>query len=252
MEYMNTKLEINELKLYISDIINTILLVLLSCDIYYMVSHNKIKLEKNSNTYKIFFEDLKKYISNYKINILKISAYMILHTILNSIIKVYEIQFISDLYLEKVNYFSLFYIVSLFLFEVWFENLTILMNSLIKYPLIEDCKYNFLQKIKKSKLENLDNKSDHELLFALNQKIKAIKSVPNSLVSFCKSFTVIIVNMITISSISHIWSFQIIVNTYLYYKYLCSNKMKSNQELENLAKDLSSNEYGKYLMKLLK
>ena len=26
----------------------------------------------------------------------------------------------------------------------------------------------------------------------------------------------------------------------------------SNQELENLAKDLSSNEYGKYLMKLLK
>ena len=254
MEFMNSNLEINELKLNVSDIINTILLIFLSFDIYYRVRNNNTKIEENTNTYKIFFDDLKKYISNYKTNILKISALMIFHTFLNSIIKVYEIQFISDLYLEKISYFSLFHMVSLFLFELWFENLSIHMNSLIKYPLIEDCKYNFLQKIKKSKLENLDNKSDHELLFALNQKIKAIKSFPSSLISFCKSFTVIIVNMITISSISHIWSFQIIANTYLYYKYLCSSKMKSNQELEKdrISKNKDCVKYTNFILQDIK
>ena len=35
-----------------------------------------------------------------------------------------------------------------------------------------------------------------------------------------------------ISSVSIIWSFQIIANTYLYYKYLCLNKSEAAKELE--------------------
>ena len=230
--------------LYSFDYVSTIISLLLCIDLYYQSKKCRKKVityDTNFFNSTEYFKEIKGYIVKYKLNVFKIMIIICLSALLSSIIQIYQIQFTSNLYLGKSSYGELFQLLVLFLIDIWSEQLSIKMNDWIIHPITEDCKYDFMEKIKNSRIENLDNKSDHELIHAMEKKVKAIKASPQCVKQLCRAFICIIINTISISSISYVWTLQIIVSTYLYYKHLCWSKLENNKELEkNLSKNKES------------
>ena len=175
---------------------------------------------------------MKGYLIKYKRNIVIVSFVIIFCAIVSSTVQIYDNNFIAELYLGKATLQSLILLIVGFLFEIWTENISVYVGEWIKSPIIEDCKYNFLEEIKNLRIENIDEKSEQDIIYVMNQKIKSIKAVPNFSRDICRNLILSVTNIVTISSVSIIWSFQIIANTYLYYKYLCMNKSEVAKELE--------------------
>ncbi len=224
----------NKGTLYTIDYVSTLIAILLSTDLYYQFNSLKNKSKKTVEpmNYDLYFQKLKHYIIKYKINVCKIGLIIFATAILSSIIQVYEIQFTSNLFLGKSSYWELSKLMVLFFIEIWSEQISIKMNQWLISPIKEDCKYDFLERIKRTKIENLDNKSDHELIHAMTQKINAITASPQCIKQLCKACIYVIVNTITISSVSNMWALQICISTYLYFKYLCWSKLENNKKLE--------------------
>lgn len=228
---MNTFDIINYDEVNIQQVITTILFVSIIVDFSYNSSNKKEKLESDLD-YKSYFNDLKGYLIKHKINIVKVSCVIIFCTVVSSIVQLYENNFIAELYLGNATLQSLFQLIVLLFFQIWTENISVFVGEWIKSPIIEDCKYNFLEEIKNLRIENIDEKSEQDIIYVMNQKIKSIKAAPNFSRDICRALIYSITNILTISSVSIIWSFQIIVNTYLYYKYFCMNKSEAAKELE--------------------
>tara|TARA_E500000178_G_scaffold298944_1_gene306385 strand:- start:1373 stop:3022 length:1650 start_codon:yes stop_codon:yes gene_type:complete len=228
---MNTFDIINYDEVNIQQVTTTILFVSIIVDFSYNSSNKKEKLESDLD-YKSYFNDLKGYLIKHKINIVKVSCVIIFCTVVSSIVQLYENNFIAELYLGNATLQSLFQLIVLLFFQIWTENISVFVGEWIKSPIIEDCKYNFLREIKNLRIENIDEKSEQDIIYVMNQKIKSIKAAPNFSRDICRALIYSITNILTISSVSIIWSFQIIANTYLYYKYLCMNKSEAAKELE--------------------
>ena len=215
----------------IQQVITTILFVSIIVDFSYNSSNKKEKLESDLD-YKSYFNDLKGYLIKYKRNIVIVSFVIIFCAIVSSTVQIYNNNFIAELYLGKATLQSLILLIVGFLFEIWTENISVYVGEWIKSPIIEDCKYNFLEEMKNLRIENIDEKSEQEIIYVMNQKIKSIKAVPNFSRDICRNLILSVTNIVTISSVSINWSLQIIFNTYLYYKYLCMNKSEVAKELE--------------------
>ena len=131
----------------IQQVITTILFVSIIVDFSYNSSNKKEKLESDLD-YKSYFNDLKGYLIKYKRNIVIVSFVIIFCAIVSSTVQIYDNNFIAELYLGKATLQSLILLIVGFLFEIWTENISVYVGEWIKSPIIEDCKYNFLEEMK--------------------------------------------------------------------------------------------------------
>ena len=213
--------------------INTSLFTLLSLDFYYYYfkSNNKISIKHDITTEKYIIE-ISNYARMFKSEIISFILIILTSGILASFYQMCEVNFLSKLYLGNANYYDVLKLIIVYLIDLYFDNYISKLNNWIIYPLKKGIKTNFLLKVSNSNIEKLDEISEHELKQALNKKIKAIIASPKGIKQLCRTFTWIIVNAITISTISYTWVFQIIISTYLFLKYICWNKLEKNKNLE--------------------
>ena len=227
-------IDIVDFKVNIQQLITTVFVVLVCADLSYAFFNKNEKLNSKLK-YKSYFNGLKGYVTKHKINIAKVTIVIIFCAIVCSFVQVYENNFIADLYLGKGTLQGLYLLASLLLFEIWTENISVCVGEWIKSPIIEDCKRNFLEEIKDLRIENIDEKSEQDIIYVMDEKVKSIKAFPNFSRDICRALIYSVTNIVTISSISFYWSIQIIANTYLYYRYFCWSKLEvaKNLEIEN-------------------
>lgn len=214
-------------------IINTTLFTLLSLDIYYYYfkSNNNISIKHDVTTEKYITEVIN-YARMYKSEITSFTFIILASALLASFYQICEVNFLSKLYLGDANYYDILKLIIVYLIDLYFDNYILKLNNWIIYPLKKDIQTNFLLKISNCNIEKLDEISEHDLKQALNKKTKAIIASPKGIKQICRTLTWIIVNAITISTISYTWVFQIIISTYLFLKYICWNKLEKNKNLE--------------------
>lgn len=214
-------------------IINTTLLILLSLDIYscFFRSNNKISVKHDITTEK-YISEVKNYAHMYKSEIISFTFIILASALLASLHQINEVNFLSKLYLGNACYYDILKLITLYLIDLYFDIYIMKLDKWIIYPLKKDIESNFLLKISESNIEKLDEISEHDLKQALNKKTKAIIASPKGIKQICRALTWIIVNAITISTISYTWVFQIITSTYLFLKYICWNKLDKNKNLE--------------------
>jgi ABC-type Mn2+/Zn2+ transport system ATPase subunit len=224
-----------------TNLINTTLVLFFSSDLLYNIFHIIKKKDcvdkKDKLNFKKYLHELNIYINKYKINVIWIVLIIIFNALLGALVQYYQIKFTSKLFLGKVRHWELIQLSILFLIDIWSDQLSIKMNKLLINPIKIDCKNNFLLEIKNSKIENLDNKVDHELIQAMNKKVTAIKASPQCIKQLCRAIISLMINTISISSINIIWAIQILIITYLYFRYVCWSKLESNKKLQKKDSD---------------
>ena len=226
------------------NLINTTLVLFFSSDLLYNIFHILKKKDsvvkknpKEKLNFKKYLEELKTYINKYKLNVLWIVLIIISNALLGALVQFYQIKFTSNLFLGKVTYFELFQLSILYFVDIWSDQLSAKMNKLLIHPINVDCKNNFLLEIKNCKIENLDNKADHELIQVMNKKVAAIEASPQCIKQLCRAIISLMINTISISSINIIWAIQILIITYLYFRYVCWSKLEFNKKLQKKDSD---------------
>jgi len=224
-----------------TNLINTSLVLFFSSDLLYNIFHIIKKKDcvnkKDKLNFKKYLHELNIYINKYKLNVIWIVLIIIFNVLLGALVQYYQIKFTSKLFLGKVTHGELCKLSILFLIDIWSDQLSIKMNKLLIHPIKIDCKNNFLLEIKNSKIENLDNKVDHELIQAMNKKVTAIKASPQCIKQLCRAIISLMINTISISSINIIWAIQILIIAYLYFRYVCWSKLESNKKLQKKDSD---------------
>lgn len=221
-------------------ITNTALLTLLSIDFYYYFfrDNNKISIKHDITTEK-YTTEVTNYARKYKSEIISFTFIILGSASLATFYQINEVNFLSKLYLGNACYYDILKLITLYLIDLYFDIYILKLDKWIIYPLKKDIESNFLLKISESNIEKLDEISEHDLKQALNKKSKAIIASPKGIKQICRALTWIIVNAITISTISYTWVFQIITSTYLFLKYICWNKLDKNKSLEKENSKLS-------------
>ena len=221
-------------------ILNSSLFVLLSVDLYYYFNKgNNILDEKHDNTTSQYIIELEYYAHKYKQEIIKFALLLLISALLASFYQIHEVTFLSKLYSNKAEYIDVTKLCILYFIDLTFESYLLKLNTWIIYPLKEDIEINFLKKISNCDIEKLDDISEHDLKQALDKKTKAIIASPQGIKKLGRAVTWVIINAITVSTISFTWVLQIIISTYLFLKYVCWDKLDKNKTLEKDRSKLS-------------
>ena len=205
----------------IENAINLLLTILFVLDIAYIISNYNIKIAKQSNgiDYIKYFDDFIDKIKDKKANILKISLFILWNAILSSYWQIYHNNLISDLILGKPSLYLLIITSFINLVDTWTNNVSKYINSDLRSSINLNCHEQFLYEISKSKIENLDRKYAYEIEKAMSEKKRSINAIPTFCTEFIKCSIYILVNIITLFSVSYVFTFQVIFCLYIFSKY---------------------------------
>ncbi|VVU94964.1 hypothetical protein CPAV1605_689 [seawater metagenome] len=210
------------------DIFIQCLIAFISIDIF---SYHRNKSEP-SKSYSDYWKELAFYLKKYKLNICFIGFTILCTTIVSSITQFQQIHFVSNLYLGKVSYYDLSILTVLFLLQIVMNKLGIFMDIYLINPIKKDTRVHFMNELTKGKLENLENYSESELKIIMDKKKDAIIAGPKGLQRISMQIINIIVNTISISTISVKLALHVMIFTYFYFRLICWNKLKENEKLE--------------------
>ncbi len=209
----------------VENVVNLLLTIFFVCDlcdlVAYIISNYNIKIAKQSNgiDYIKYFDDFIDKIKDKKAIILKISLFILWNAILNSYWQIYHNNLISDLILGKPSLYLLIITSIINLVDTWTNNISKYINSDLRSSINLNCHEQFLYEISKSKIENLDRKYSYEIEKAMSEKTRSINAIPNFFGQFIKCSIYILVNIITLFSVSSVFTFQVIYSLYLFTKY---------------------------------
>jgi ABC-type Mn2+/Zn2+ transport system ATPase subunit len=219
---------VTQINLINLDVFLQCLVAFVSIDIFVI---NKNKSETNES-YSEYWTELNHYLSKYKLNICFIGFVILCSTIVSSITQFQQIHFVSNLYLGKVSYYDLTVLTGLFVLQIVMSKFSIFMDKYLINPIKKDTRIHFMNELTKGKIENLENYSEHELKTIMDKKKDAVIAGPKGLQRISMQLINIVVNTISISTISIKLAFHVMIFTYFYFRLVCWKKLKENEKLE--------------------